>query len=150
VGSGGLGGGRARRLSLASAVTFGLAVLAGVAGNRLTDRITPTLVVSAALVAAGMLVSYWVDRGTHVNIPIEGVSGDWTSPLMPQALQDITASAPSVTAQGATFGNVISYGDGPSCSMSIVCVRGHEYARSRRGPSFRHRYEAVAAAPAPG
>lgn len=48
-----------------------VAAAAGVVGNRLTGRITPALVVFAALVVAGMLVTYWVDRAARARGAVE-------------------------------------------------------------------------------
>ena len=42
--------------------TFLLAAAAGVAGNRLTGRLTPTLVMFAVLIVAKMLVAYVPER----------------------------------------------------------------------------------------
>jgi hypothetical protein len=108
-----LGGGRARRLSLGAAATFAVAAVAGVVGNRLTGSFTPALILFVGLVMAGMLVSYWVDRGTRADRSSEGESTGGGSSTMPQAVQDITASAPGATAQGAMFGNIINHGDIP-------------------------------------
>lgn len=48
--------------SVGAATTFLLAAAAGVAGNRLTGRLTPALVTFAVLVVAGMLVTYALER----------------------------------------------------------------------------------------
>ena len=112
----GLEGGRARRLSLGAAVTFAAAALAGVAGNRLTGRVTPALVVFAGLTVAGTLVSYWVDRGKRASGPAEGGSSSGATDAfmlsdLRGAQQNINASAPGAVAQGAMGGNVINHGD---------------------------------------
>ncbi len=65
--------------SLGAAVTFLVAAVAGVIGNRLTGRLTPALVVFAALVAAGMLTTYLVDRGTRAHGPAEAETKDGTA-----------------------------------------------------------------------
>lgn len=102
---------RARRLSLGAAVTFAIAAVAGVVGGRLTGHITLALVVFSGLVVAGMLVSYWVDRGVRANSTADGEEIRRLSSSGPHAVQNITASAPHATAQGAVFGNVINHGD---------------------------------------
>lgn len=112
----GLGGGQARRLSLGAAITFAVAATAGVAGNRLTGRVTPALLVFAALVAAGMVLSYWIDRRGRQKNPTEGQgsgSATGSSPLndLPSFQQNIIAAAPGAIAQGAIGGNVINHED---------------------------------------
>jgi hypothetical protein len=64
-----MGRGRARthRRSLGAALTFAVAAVAGVAGNRLTGEITPALAVFVGLVTAGMLLTYWLDRRATAN-----------------------------------------------------------------------------------
>lgn len=64
-----------RLRSAGAAVTFAVAVAAGVAGNHLTGRVTPALAVFAGLVVAGMLVTYWLDRGARASGPAEGEGG---------------------------------------------------------------------------
>lgn len=71
-------GGRLRRRSLGAAFTFAVAAVGGVAGNRLSDRVTPALAVFAGLLVVGMLLTYWVDRGARVaELPVgDGDSGE--------------------------------------------------------------------------
>jgi hypothetical protein len=45
-----------------AALIFLLASVAGVAGNRITNHVTPALVIFAVLVIAGMLVTFALDR----------------------------------------------------------------------------------------
>lgn len=109
-------------MSLGAAVTFAVAAVSGVAGNRLTGRVTPALLVFAGLVVAGMLVSYWVDRSTRTNAPAEGESSDHAARAsrlsdLRGARQDIIASGPGSVAQGALGGDVINYGEAPRPSV---------------------------------
>jgi hypothetical protein len=111
----GLGEGRARRLSLGAAITFGVAIAAGVVGNRLTGRVTPALLVFAGLVVAGMLLSYWVDRGARPDNTAAGrrdVGSATGRPALNDVRgiqQNIIAAAPGAVAQGALGGNVINH-----------------------------------------
>lgn len=66
---------RGRVRSAGAAVTFAVAAAAGVAGNRLTGRVTPALVVFAGLVVAGILVTYLVDRSAGASRRAEGAAG---------------------------------------------------------------------------
>ena len=65
--------------SLGAAVTFLVAAVAGVIGNRLTGRLTPALVVFAGLVVAGMLITYLLDRGIRARGPAEAETKDGTA-----------------------------------------------------------------------
>lgn len=111
----GVGVGRARRLSLGTAVTFAVAAVAGVVGGRVTGRITLALGVFVGLVVAGMLLTYWLDRSTNASGPADsGGGGSGPSLQMSDlggAQQNIIAAAPGATAQGALGGNVINHGD---------------------------------------
>ena len=114
----GRGSGRARRLSLGAAVTFAVAAVAGVAGGKVTGHLTPALAVFAGLVVAGMLISYWVDRGARADSPADDESSRGAvgafGPIDlrgAQGVQNIIASAPGAIAQGAMGGNVINHGD---------------------------------------
>jgi hypothetical protein len=109
----GVGGGRARRLSLGAAVTFAVAAVAGAAGNRVTGQVTLALGVFAGLVVAGMLLTYWLDRSARSSGPGDGDGGGPRPQVsdLGGVQQNIIASAPGATAQGALGGNVINYGD---------------------------------------
>lgn len=112
----GLSEGRARRLSLGAAITFGVAIAAGVAGNLLTGRVTPALLVFAGLLVAGMLLSYWVDRGARSDNAANNDDGGSAtgSPALHDVRgiqQNIIAAAPGAVAQGALGGNVINHGN---------------------------------------
>jgi hypothetical protein len=92
-------------LSLGAAVTFAVAAVAGVAGNRLTGSVTPALLVFAGLVVVGMLVSCWMDRGTRANAAAEDESSGHAASVsglsdLRGARQDIVASGPGSVAQG--------------------------------------------------
>lgn len=58
---------RARRRSVGAAVTFAVAAAAGVAGNKLTGKVTVAWVVFAGLVVIGILLTYWLDRHADKN-----------------------------------------------------------------------------------
>jgi hypothetical protein len=112
----GVSRGRARRLSLGAAITFAVAVIAGVVGGRLTGHITPALGVFAALLVAGMMLSYWLDRSTRTSDRKDsGGSGGATATRavtdLRGAEQNIIASGPAAKAWGAMGGDVIIYGD---------------------------------------
>jgi hypothetical protein len=62
--------------SLGAAVTFLVAAVAGVVGGRITGRLTPALVVFAALAVTGMLITYLLDRGTSAHGPAEAGTRD--------------------------------------------------------------------------
>lgn len=108
-----LGGSRARRLSLSSAITFAVAAVASVVGGRLTDSITPALAMLAGLVITGMLLSYWLDCSTRSTGPGgDGHNGSATRPQLSGlrgSQQNIIAAAPSSIAQGAIGGNVVNH-----------------------------------------
>ncbi|SRR6266536_87202 len=68
------------------------------------------------------LVADWqrkrlLDADPDLGIELRRVLKEELAPLLPAGeqtrLQNITASAPGATAQGATFGNAINYGTGP-------------------------------------
>jgi hypothetical protein len=109
----GVGGSRARRLSLGAAVTFAVAAVAGVAGNRLTGQVTPALGAFAGLVVAGMLLTYWLDRSARSSGSSDGDGGGPCPQVsdLGGVQQNVIASAPGATAQGALAGNVINYGN---------------------------------------
>jgi hypothetical protein len=108
-----LGGGRARRLSLGSAITFAVAAVASVVGGRVTDSITPALVIFAGLVITGMLLTYWLDRSTRAAGPDgDGHNDSVTRPQLSGlrgSQQNIIAAAPGSIAQGAIGGNVVNH-----------------------------------------
>ena len=54
-----------------AAVVFLLAAAAGVAGNQLTGRVTPALVVFAVLVVAGTAITYVLDRHATARGTVE-------------------------------------------------------------------------------
>ena len=126
----GSGEGRTRRLSLGAALTFAVAVVGGVVGSRVTGRFTLALGVFAGLVVAGMLLTYWLDRSTRSSDPPDSGNVGGPSPSV-SALggvqQNIIATAPGATAQGALGGNVINHVDlvqpSPSASTSSESSR---------------------------
>lgn len=113
----GLGGGRARRLSLGAAITFAVAAVASVVGGRVTDRVSLALGVFAGLVVAGMLLSYWLDHAARSSSPADSGNGSGGEGLgstlndVSGIQQNIIAAAPGSIAQGALGGNIINHGD---------------------------------------
>lgn len=124
-----LGEGRARRLSLGTAITFGVAIAAGVAGDRLTGHVTPAVLVFAGLVVAGMVLSYWVDRGARPGNTANSRGGDSATSSQPLndvhgIQQNIIAASPGAVAQGALGGNVINHGDADSTGTGTSASSG--------------------------
>ncbi|SRR6266568_8991683 len=58
---------RTRLRSSGAALTFVIAAIAGVAGGKLSGKITLAWALFAGLVTAGMLLTYWLDRESGKN-----------------------------------------------------------------------------------
>jgi hypothetical protein len=102
-----------RWLSLGTAVTFAVAAVAGVVGGKVTGHLTPALIVFAVLVAAGMAVSYWVDRRSRASsLDDDSSTAGLVDARGAQKVQNIIAMAPGSVAQG-TFegGQIIPHAD---------------------------------------
>jgi hypothetical protein len=54
---------------LAAAITFLSAAVGGVIGNRVTDKVTPALIVFAIVLVVGAIPSYLVGRGDDAPAP---------------------------------------------------------------------------------
>ena len=125
-------GGDRVRLSYGAALTFGVAAVAGVIGNRITDRVTPALVVFAMLVIAGMLVSYWVDRSTRADnrVAPENEGGLPRSDDPPTALVALY-SLPSGSREGnSSPAQAKPRGSAPS---GVAAVAGEHVAQASGG-----------------
>jgi len=109
----GTGRGRSRRLSLGAAVTFAVAAVAAVVGGRVTGRLTLALGVFAALVVAGMVLTYWLDRSERTSDSTDGDGGGSGHRMtnLADVQQNIIAAAPGASAQGALYGNVVNHGE---------------------------------------
>jgi len=59
---------RARSRAAGAAITFAIAAVAGVAGNKLTGSLTPALTVFAGLVAVGVILTFWLSRDDDTAI----------------------------------------------------------------------------------
>jgi hypothetical protein len=123
----GSGNVRGRRFSLGAGVTFALAAVKGVAGERLTSHITPALVVFVSVVAAGMTVTYWVDRrrGIAVDTPERAVPG--TPGMTPAdsgrgSVQIVIADGPGGSAIATMHGNTHIHGPEDRAAPEL---RGH-------------------------
>jgi hypothetical protein len=111
----GSGNVRGRKFSLGAGVTFALAAVSGVAGGRLTSHITPALVVFVGVVAAGMIMTYWVDRrrGITGDIPERAISGKPGMATVDgghRSVQFVIAEGPGSSAIATMHGNTYVHG----------------------------------------
>lgn len=111
------GSGGTRRFSLCAAVTFAIAAVAGVVGGRVSGQLTPGLVLFAMLVAAGMILSYWVDRSARADSG-KGGHASGAAPDVPAAgerqaptIQTGIASGPGSVVYMVKDGNIVWHRD---------------------------------------
>lgn len=99
------------RRGLASALTFVIAAVGGVIGNRITDAITPALIVFAILIVLGAIPSYLIGRGDDSSaIPVTPPTAGPQDAPAPQPRMVIAEGSGSVAVGGNNTGFISTNG----------------------------------------
>ena len=98
---------------LAAALTFVIAAVGGVIGNRITDKITPALIIFVVLLVLGAVPSYLIARGDAVSTapepppdPVPGHGSTQPPALVPQPIKVIAEGNGSIAVGRDNTGSI--------------------------------------------